>query len=142
MKKNDYKLFNSGIYIHHNKKYKLTASSPKSNYIRCFSSSPNRFFSFNLDNLESYNSNFSLRNSLYQKSNNNIKLNKKSNSNIFIKRNEKISNPTELYIQKQLSYSNTNSRNLSKNKLFIDKCENLKKRAKLLLNNYISLFSK
>ena len=142
LKKNDYKLFNSGIYIHHNKKYKLTASSPKSNYIRCFSSSPNRFFSFNLDNLESYNSNFSLRNSLYQKSNNNIKLNKKSNSNIFIKRNEKISNPTELCIPKQLSYSNTNSKNLSKNKVFIDKCENLKKRAKLLLNNYISLFNK
>ena len=142
IKKNSFNVFNSGLYSNNNRKYKISSSSPKSNYIRCFSSSPHRFFTYNLDNLESYNSNFSGKNSLYQKSNKSIKINQSSNSNIFMKRNEKYSSPEQLYFTRQISnsnYNNYNKNNYMSNSELIDKCQKLKKRAKLLLNNYISL---
>ena len=141
IKKNTYNVFNSGFYSNNNRQYKITSSSPKQNYIRCFSSSPHRFFNYNLDNLESYNSNFSTKNSLYQKSNK--KFNQNSNSNIYMRKNQKYSSPEDIYFTRQISNSNYNNLNKNKNNNsqseFIDKCQKLKKRAKLLLNNYISL---
>ena len=136
-------IFNLGLYSSNNRKFKI-ASSQKTNYIKCFSSSPRRFFSYRLDNLESYNSNYSTKNSLYQKSINKIRLKNKSNSNIFMKKNDKFSSASDLYLKRQLSYSNynykyINNNNNSFNKEFKDKCQKLKRRAKLLLNNYIEL---
>ena len=152
MNKNNNNLFNSGFYTSNNIKYGVAPSSPKSNYIRCFSSSPHRFFTYNLDNLEFYNTNFSAKSSLYQKSNNNIKLNNKSNSNLFMRKNNKFPSRPELYFTRQLSYSNynykdlkinndNNNNNLTFNKEFKDKCQKLKKRAKILLNNFILLIN-
>ncbi len=145
IKKNSFTVFNSGFYSSNNRKYKITSSSPKSNYIKCFSSSPhNRFFTYNLDNLESYNSNFSAKNSLYQKSNRSIRINYTTNSKIFMKKNNEEYSTDDYYISRQISNSkyynklnNINSNNT--NNEFIKKCEKLKKRAELLLNNYISL---
>lgn len=143
IKKSVYNAFNSGFYSNANRKYKITTSSPKSNYIRCFSSSPHRFFTYNLDNLESYNSNFSTKNSLYQKSNRSIKINQTTNSKIFMKKNDAYSSPEDVYFSRQTSNSNyninNNNNNYYSNTEFINKCQKLKKRAKLLLNNYISL---
>ena len=149
MSKNNYNynIFNSGLYTNNNRKYKMASTSPKSNYIRCFSSSPHRFFTYNLDNLEFYNSNFSTKNSLYQKSNNNLKLNNKSNTKILIKRGDKFASTSDLYFPRQLSYSNYNYKDLNIvsdnniNKEFKEKCQELKKRAKILLNNYLLLLN-
>ena len=144
-----YHLFNTRFYSknkNNNKKQKFTSSSPKSNNIRFFSSSPHRFSYHNLNNLEIYNSNFSIKHSLYQKANKKIKYNKSSNSNsnIFMKKNYKYSFPDEFSFTKQVSKSNlniikNNNNNCNKNNEFIEKCQKLKKKAKLLLNNYISL---
>ena len=136
--KNNYNIFNSGINFNNKRKYKIATLSPKQSHIRCFSSSPNRFFTYNLDNLESYNSAYLTKNALYPKSNNITGLGK-SNSNIFLKKNDKF--PTEFYITRQLSYSNYNFKTIknSINKDFFDKCQKLKKRAKLLLDNYLLL---
>ena len=136
-------IFNSGFYSSNNSTFKI-ASSQKTNYIKCFSSSPRRFFAYKLDNLESYNSNYSTKNSLYQKSINKIRLKNKSNSNIFMKKNDKFSSASNLYLKRQLSYSNYNYKDINNNnntynKEFKDKCQKLKKRAKKLLNNYIEL---
>ena len=142
LNKNYYNIFNSGLNYNNKRKYKIAASSPKHKYIRCFSSSPNRFFSYNLDNLESYNSNFLTKNTLYQKSNNINGINSRSNSNLFMKKNEKF--PTELYVSRHLSYINYNYKNMNikANNKFMEKCEKLKKRAKDLLNNYILLIER
>ncbi len=149
-----FNLFNTRFYSknkNNNKKQKFTSSSPKSNNIRFFSSSPHRFSYHNLNNLEIYNPNFSIKHSLYQKANKNIKYNKSSNSNsnIFMKQNYKYSFPDELGFTKQVNNSNfniikknnnNNNNNSSNNNYeFIEKCQKLKKKAKLLLNNYISL---
>ena len=59
-----------------------------------------------------------------------------------MKRNEKYSSPEQLYFTRQISnsnYNNSNKNNYMSNSELIDKCQKLKKRAKLLLNNYISL---
>ena len=138
--KKNYNIFNSGSNFSNKRKYEIATLSPKQSHIRCFSSSPNRFFTYKLDNLESYNSNFLTKNTLYPKSNNITRLGNKSNSNIFLKKNDNF--PSELYITRQLSYSNYNYQNIKNdaNKDFFDKCQKLKKRAKLLLNSYILLF--
>ena len=139
-------IFNPDLYYNNKKKYRILSSSPKSNYIRCFSSSPHRFFPYYLDNLESYN-NFSIN----QKSLNNKRLNNRSNSNIFMKKNYNFPISNKLNFARHLSYSdfNYNSKNIinnntcsNSNKLFIEKCEKLIKRAKTLLTNYISLIDK
>ena len=140
----NYNIFNSGLYSFHNRNYKIESSSPKSNYIKSFSSSPNRFLTYNIENLESLKNNFSIKNTLNKKSNNIIKLKNKSSSNIFLKKNGKIPSTSELYLTRQLSYSNYNGKdfnynNININKEFKDKCQKLIKRAKLLLNKYISL---
>ena len=134
-----YNIFNSHINLKSKRKYKIATLSPKQSHIRCFSSSPNRFFTYNLDNLESYNSLSLTKNKLYPRSSNITGLGNKSNLNIFLKKNDKF--PTEFYFTRQLSYSNYNYDNIKNgmNKNFYDKCQKLKKRAKLLLNNYIVL---
>ena len=139
LNKKNYNIFNSGTNFNNKRKYKIATLSPKQSHIRCFSSSPHRFFTYKLDNLESYNSAYLTKNVLYPKSNNITGLGNKSNSNIFLKKNDKF--PTEFYITRQLSYSNYNFKTIkySTNKDFFDKCQLLKKRAKLLLNNYLLL---
>ena len=137
--KNDYNIFNSGFYSTNNRKYKISPFPSKPNYVRCFSSSHHRIFSYNLDNIDTYNSNFSPKNTFNQKSNKNIRLNHNSNPNLLKNKNDEISSPDELYFTRQISYSNFNTINKKTNNELIDKCEQLKKRTRTLLNNYISL---
>ena len=137
--KKDFNVFNSGFYSTNNRKYKITSSSPKSNYIRCFSSSPNRFFSYNLDSLETYNSNILKKKTFNKISNKNIGFIHNSKTNIFMNQNDEIAPNEEIYFSRQISYSNCNTKNINNNSDFIDKCQKLKKRANLLLNNYMIL---
>ena len=135
-------VYNTGFYSNNNIIKSKFKSSPKSNYLRFFSSS-HRFLGYNLDNFEKYNSNYSTKNSLYKKSQKSIKNNKNSNSNKYMKKNDKFSLSDELYFTGQVSNSNYDTINIKyenkNNSEFIEKCQILKKRAKLLLNNYISL---
>lgn len=137
--KNNYNTFNSGFYSTNNRKYKISSFSSKPNYVRCFSSSHHRFFSYNLDNIDIYNSNFSPKNAFNQNSNTNIRINHNSNPNLLMNNIDEISSPNEFYFTRQISYSNFNNINKKTNDDFIDKCEQLKRRTRILLNNYISL---
>jgi len=137
--KNDYNIFNSGFYSTNNRKYKITSFSSKPNYVRCFSSSHHRFFSYNLDNIDTYSSNFTPKNTFNQKSNSNIRLNHYSNPNLLMNKADEISSPDELYFTRQISHSNFNNINKKTNDDLINKCEKLKKRTRILLNNYITL---
>jgi hypothetical protein len=136
--------YNTGFYSNNNNIKSKYNSSPKSNYLRYFSSS-HRFLCYNLDNFETYNSNYLTRNSLYKKSQKSIKYNKNSNSNSnkYVKKNDKLSLSDELYFTGQVSNSNYDTINIKYQNEniseFIEKYQILKKRAKLLLNNYISL---
>ena len=58
-----------------------------------------------------------------------------------MKKNDAFSSPEDVYFSRQTSNSNynINNNNNYSNTEFINKCQKLKKRAKLLLNNYISL---
>ena len=53
--------------------------------------------------------------------------------------NDEIAPNEEIYFSRQISYSNCNTKNINNNSDFIDKCQKLKKRANLLLNNYMIL---
>ena len=80
---------------------------------------------------------------MYKKSQKSIKYNKNSNSNKYVKKNDKLSLSDELYFTGQVSNSNYDTINIKYQNEniseFIEKYQILKKRAKLLLNNYISL---
>ena len=131
--KNDYNFFNSGFYSTNNRKYKITSSTTKPNYIRCFSSSPRRLFSCNIENVDSNNSN-----KFNKKANKNINIINNSNTNIKINKNNEKPSLNDIYFTRQTSHSNYNN-NINHNYDFKDKCQKLKKRAKLLLNSYILL---
>ena len=123
-------------------------SKKNHNFVRCFSSSPRVFFPYKLDNIETFNNNnFPIKN-LYRKKDKKLRLNYNSNPNIILKKNNKFPSPKS-YFTRQLSYSsyeynkkklNNNSTN-SENKIFIDKCEKLKKRTRALLNKYSILIN-
>ena len=137
--KNDYNIFNAGFYSSNNRKYKISSFSSKPNYVRCFSSSHHRFFSYNLDNIDIYNSNFSTKNAFNQNSYTDIRFNHNSNPNLLMNNIDGIPSPDDLYFTRKISYSNFNIINKKTNDDLIDKCEQLKKRTRILLNNYISL---
>jgi hypothetical protein len=139
--KNDYNIFNSGFYSTKNRKYKISSFSSKPNYVRCFSSSHPRFFSYNLDNIDTYNLNFTPKNTFSQNSNinTNIILNHNSNPNLLMNKIDEVSSPNELYFTRQISYSNFNNTNNITNDNLIYKFEKLKRRTRMLLNNYITL---
>ena len=117
---------------------------PKHNFIRSFSSnsSPRMALPHNLDNVEFYNSNFPIK-CLSKKKEKSLRINLYSNPNFsYEKNNFKFFSPKSFYCR-QLSYSNINSENINNhnyknnnNDNFINKCENLKKRTKILLNRY------
>ena len=116
----------------------------KHNFIRSFStsSSPRMFFPHKLDNVDSYNNNFPLRN-IKRKKEKNLRINYNSNPNILLKKNNQFPSP-KFYFTRQLSYSNynyannnniNNSKNIYNSNL-VEKCEKLKKRMKIVLNKY------
>lgn len=130
----NYNSFNTGFYSNNKRKYKIKSSSPKSNYVRCLSSSSHRFFSYNLENIDLYNSNFPTMKTLNKKSNTNIRINYYSNPSLLENKNDEIYSPNDLYFSRQMKNEDKKG-----NKDFFDKCEKLKNRTRLLLNNYISL---
>ena len=115
------------------------------NFIRSFSStsSPRIFFPRELDNVDSYNNNFPIK-SFKNKKDKNLRINYNSNPNIFFKKNYQFPSPKS-YFTRHLSYSNyeldnneiNNSNScFNNNYKFVDKCEKLKTRMKLILNKY------
>ena len=135
----NYNSFNTGFYSNNKRKYKIKSSSPKSNYVRCLSSSSHRFFSYNLENIDMYNSNFPTMNTFNKKSNTNIKINYNSNPSLLVNKNDEIFSPNDLYFSRQISYSNFKNENKKDINDFFYKCEKLKNRTRNLLDNYISL---
>lgn len=100
--------------------------SIQSNYLRCFSSSPNRFISYCLNKFNSFSK--SSKNIFKQKANKKRRL--IPNLNTAFKNDE------SFFVPRQNSdFFISNFVNSS----FVSKCEELKKKAKILLNNYINL---
>ena len=116
----------------------------KHNFIRSFSSnsSPRMTLPHKLDNVEFYNNNFPIK-SLNRKKEKSYRINFYSNPNLSNKKNNyKFLSPKSFYYR-QLSYTNINTENINNhyiksndNNNFINKCEKLKKRTKILLNRY------
>ena len=139
---------NSLYYFHSSFNKAKVGFKPKHNFIRSFSSSssPRMLFPHKLDNIDSYNNNFPIK-SLCRKKDKNLRINYNSNPNISWKKNYKFPSPKS-YFNRQLSYSNyeyekkktnndKNNKSMSKDNIeFVNKCENLKKRTKILLNRY------
>ena len=132
-------------YFHSSFNTKKAGFRPKHNFIRSFSSSssPRMLFPHKLDNVDSYNNNFPIK-SLYRKKDNNLRINYNSNPNISWKKNYKFPY-SKSFFNRQLSYSNyeyenikiNNNKSMSNDNVeFVDKCEKLKKRTKILLNRY------
>ena len=122
----------------------------KKNFIRSFSStsSPRIFFQHKLDNIDSYNNNFPIK-SLRRKKDKNIRINYNSNPNTTLKKDYQFPS-NKSYFSRQLSHSNyefdNNNNNNSNssfknNNMFVDKCEKLKKRMKIILNRYTILIN-
>ena len=117
----------------------------RKNFIRSFSSSssPRIFFPHKLDNIESYNNNFPIK-SFKRKNDKDLRINYNSNPNILFKKNYQFPSP-KYFFTRQLSYSNYELENdnvnnsnstFNSNYKFVDKCEKLKMRMKLVLNKY------
>ena len=117
----------------------------RKNFIRSFSSSssPRIFFPHKLDNIDSYNNNFPIK-SFKRKNEKSLRINYNSNPNILFKKNYLFPSPKS-YFSRQLSYSNYELENdninnsnstFNSNYKFVDKCEKLKTRMKLVLNEY------
>ena len=117
----------------------------RKNFIRSFSSSssPRIFFPHKLDNIDSYNNNFPIK-SFKRKNEKSLRINYNSNPNILFKKNYLFPSPKS-YFSRQLSYSNYELENdninnsnstFNSNYKFVDKCEKLKTRMKLVLNKY------
>ena len=147
--RNNLNINKNSLYYFHSSFNKAKAGfKQKHNFIRSFSSSssPRILFPHKLDNIDSYNNNFPIK-SLYRKKDKNLRINYNSNPNISWKKNYKFPSPKS-YFNRQLSYSNyeyekkkmnnnKNNKSMSKDNIeFVDKCENLKKRTKILLNRY------
>ena len=107
------------------------------------SSSPRIFFPHKLDNIDSYNNNFPIK-SFKRKNEKSLRINYNSNPNILFKKNYLFPSPKS-YFSRQLSYSNyelendninNNNSTFNSNYKFVDKCEKLKTRMKLVLNKY------
>ena len=117
----------------------------KRNFIRSFSSSssPRTFLPHKLDNVDFYTNNFPIK-SLRRKKEKILRINYNSNPNILLNKNYQFPSPKSFF-SRQLSYSNyennkinsniNNSHNISNN-IVVEKCENLKKRMKIVLNKY------
>ena len=126
----------------------LSPTSKKRHFVRCFSSSPRIVFPHKLDKIDSNYNTFTIK-SLYNKKDIKFGINYNSTSNILLKKNNKFPSSPKSYFTRQLSFStyeysnnlnNNNSFN-EKNSYFVDKCEKLKKRTKILLNKYSSLIN-
>ena len=122
----------------------------KKNFIRSFSStsSPRVLLPHKLDNVDSYNNNFSIK-SFKRKNNKNIGINFNSNPNILFKKSQQFISPKSYYTR-HLSYSNyelannkaINTNNINtNNQLLVGKCEKLKKRMKKILNKYLLIIN-
>ena len=142
-----YLYMNKSIPYHIHSGFNTTKVNTKSkhNFIRSFSSnsSPRMVLPHKLDNVEFYNNNFPIKN-FNRKKEKNLRINYNSNPNISYKKNYKFPSPKS-FCYRQLSYTNINSDNVIndnhknnhiENNIFIEKCEKLKKRTKILLNRY------